>query len=268
MVTDTRLPDLIKRVGRPHAQAAWDAGLAAIAQIDVAVRQHAIDCGFDWIDGYLHAPMQRRNGQPVEQQAQEFRQEAELAAGMGFDAEFVSAVPGIETPGIRFPAQARVHPRRYLAGLAAAAAELGVQIYEHTEAGEFTDAPLSLTANGHTVACQDLILATHNPLMGVAGMVSATLLQTKLALYTSYVIAGRVAKGQVPDALFWDTLNPYHYVRLDPQRDHDLVIFGGEDHKTGQVEDTEACYAKLEKTMLARIPRVEITHRWSGQVIE
>jgi Rieske Fe-S protein len=55
---------------------------------------------------------------------------------------------------------------------------------------------------------------------------------------------------------------------LDPQPAHDLVIFGGEDHKTGQVTDTEACYARLEKTMLARMPRAEVTHRWSGQVIQ
>ena len=127
---------------------------------------------------------------------------------------------------------------------------------------------MSITANGHTVKCADVVLATHNPLMGVSGLFSAALFQTKLALYTSYVIAGRIAKGLVPDALFWDTCNPYHYVRLDPQRDHDLVIFGGEDHKTGQATDTEACYARLEKTLTARIPRVEVTHRWSGQVIE
>ena len=56
MVTDVRLPALVQRFGRDHAQAVWDAGLAAIAQIDDAVRTHRIDCGFEWVDGYLHAP--------------------------------------------------------------------------------------------------------------------------------------------------------------------------------------------------------------------
>ena len=36
-------------------------------------------------------------------------------------------------------------------------------------------------------------------------MVSATAFQTKLALYTSYVVGGRVPRDTVPDALFWDT---------------------------------------------------------------
>ena len=38
MVTDTRLSELVKEFGRTHAQAVWDAGLAAIAQIDDIVR--------------------------------------------------------------------------------------------------------------------------------------------------------------------------------------------------------------------------------------
>ncbi len=55
MVTDVRFAELVQRFGRDHAQAVWDAGFAAIAQIDDTIRAHAIDCGFEWVDGYLHA---------------------------------------------------------------------------------------------------------------------------------------------------------------------------------------------------------------------
>jgi glycine/D-amino acid oxidase-like deaminating enzyme len=57
MVTDTRLTELVKRFGRDHAQAVWDAGLAPIATIDEVVREHAIGAGFEWVDGYVHAPL-------------------------------------------------------------------------------------------------------------------------------------------------------------------------------------------------------------------
>ena len=56
MVTDTRLHELASRFGVSHAQAVWDAGLAAIAQIDELVRRHDIDADFEWVDGYLHLP--------------------------------------------------------------------------------------------------------------------------------------------------------------------------------------------------------------------
>src|SRR6185295_18420391 len=127
---------------------------------------------------------------------------------------------------------------------------------------------LSITSNGHTLTCGSVVLATHTPLVGIAGLAGATLFQTKLSLYTSYAVGGRVEKGRIPDALFWDTADPYHYLRIEPHRDHDFVIFGGEDHKTGQVADTNACFDRLERTLLSMIGGIEVTHRWSGQVVE
>ena len=264
MVTDTRLSELVDQLGRDHAQAVWDAGLAAIARIDDIARARAIDCGFDRVEGYLHLPQ----GDVGSKEVDRLRRDAELAAEMGFDAAFVEQTPLVGTPGMRVDGQARVHPRRYLAGLAKAITELGGRIHEHTGAEEFSDRPLSVRANGHRITCGDVVLATHNPLVGVAGTTGATLFQTKLALYSSYVVAGRVAKGVVPDALLWDTADPYRYLRVEPRRGYDVVIYGGEDHKTGQAGDTEARYARLEETLAALAPGIELTHRWSGQVIE
>src|SRR5438132_10442584 len=52
MVTDKRLTDLVKHFGRDHAQAVWDAGLAAIAQIDKIVQEESIACDFAWVPAY------------------------------------------------------------------------------------------------------------------------------------------------------------------------------------------------------------------------
>jgi glycine/D-amino acid oxidase-like deaminating enzyme/nitrite reductase/ring-hydroxylating ferredoxin subunit len=264
MVTDTRLSDLVKAFGRTHAQAVWDAGLSAIARIDDIVREHDIDAGFEWVDGYLHAPLGDDSGdQPERLQA-----DAALAGELGFDAEYLESVPLMDRPGVRFADQARIHPRQYLAGVAKALVALGGRIHEQSEADEFRDDPRHVKANGHTVACENVVIATHNPLAGFSGMADATLFQTKLALYSSYVIAGRVPRGAVPDALWWDTADPYRFVRVEPHRDHDIVIFGGEDHKTGQEKDTQACYRRLEDRLRVIVPTVDVTHRWSGQVIE
>jgi glycine/D-amino acid oxidase-like deaminating enzyme/nitrite reductase/ring-hydroxylating ferredoxin subunit len=264
MVTDARMTELAKRFGRNHAQAVWDAGLAAIATIDEVVREHAIDAGFEWIDGYLHAPLNDETSQEPER----LQEDATLARDLGFDAEYVETVPLVNRPGIRFPDQARIHPRSYLAGVAKAFVALGGRIYEHSAADEFCDDPRAMKVAGYTVRCEDVVIATHNPLAGLAGLAGATLFQTKLALYTSYVIAGRVPNGVIADALWWDTSDPYYFLRVEPHRDFDVVIFGGEDHKTGQQGDTLACYRRLEERLTAILPRVEVTHRWSGQVIE
>ena len=264
MATDTRLRELERTFGRTHAQGAWDAGMAAIAQIEAIVRERATDCSFEWVDGYLHAPGGRADAAETDR----FKEEARLATDLGFDATFVADVPFVGGPGIRFEHQARFHPRKYLAALVKTVVDSGGRIFESSEAAEFSDEPLGVKANGYWVKCRDLVIATHNPRIGVSSLVSATLFQTKLALYTSYVVAGGVPVGTVPDALFWDTADPYQYIRLDRQSGHDLVILGGEDHKTGQVSDTNACYTRLERALLRMLPQIALTHRWSGQVIE
>jgi glycine/D-amino acid oxidase-like deaminating enzyme/nitrite reductase/ring-hydroxylating ferredoxin subunit len=264
MATDVRLSELATRFGRSHAQAVWDAGLAAITQIEAIVRDHEIQCEFEWVDGYLHAP----TGQTGSGDARTFEEEAHLASDLGFDVTFASEVPFARTPGVRIENQARFHPRKYLAGLTKAIRDDGGRIFEHSEADEFCEDPLRIKANGRWVSLDDVVIATHNPLVGLASTTAAAIFQTKLALYTSYVIAGQVPHGKIPDALFWDTAQPYHYLRIEPGRDHDLVIFGGEDHKTGQADDTNACYERLERTLRDSLPEFVPTHRWSGQVIE
>ena len=133
---------------------------------------------------------------------------------------------------------------------------------------EVQEKPLAVTANGHTVTCDYLVIATHVPLMGKSGLLGAALFQSKLAPYTSYAVGAKLPKGTIPSALFWDTCDPYHYLRVDDHARHDYVILGGEDHKTGQVDDTEGCYHKLEHLLRRLVPKADINDRWSGQVIE
>jgi glycine/D-amino acid oxidase-like deaminating enzyme/nitrite reductase/ring-hydroxylating ferredoxin subunit len=263
-VTDSDLSELEKQFGRDHAQAVWDAGLAAIAEIDTIVVDNAIDCHWEWVPGYKFAALTADQGKARAR----LQEEAALAAELGFDARFLDTVPFFNRPGIEFGGQGRLHPGKYLAALAALVDGDGSHVFEHTESDEVVEDPLSVKAGGHTIACDYVVIATHTPLSGKTNIASATLLQTKLYLYSSYVIGGRVPRGTIPDALYWDTADPYHYLRLDPHRDFDYAIFGGEDHKTGQVSDTEACFRALERTVRQIIPRIEITHRWSGQVIE
>ena len=106
MVTDTRLNELVGRFGRSHAQAVWDAGRAAIDQIERIVDEHAIECSFEGVEGYLHAPAE----EPDAEQVDSLKEDANLARELGFSAEFVDDVPLMSGPGVRFADQARFHP--------------------------------------------------------------------------------------------------------------------------------------------------------------
>lgn len=69
-------------------------------------------------------------------------------------------------------------------------------------------------------------------------------------------------------------LSTYHYVRLaEFDEKHDLLISGGEDHRTGQADDEgikeEDRYTGLIEWTKKRFPFIEdIVYKWSGQVME
>ncbi|HKY22220.1 MAG TPA: FAD-dependent oxidoreductase [Vicinamibacterales bacterium] len=269
-VTDTPLSHLVKNFGQDHAQATWDAQLAAIDTIDRNVWREQIKCQFEWVPGYL---FDRTDGdRPAEPNAVsiDLLREADLAVELGFDAEYMKCAPLFHRPAVRYENQAKFHPRKYLlALLRLLSGTKGCQIYEGTEIEEIDGTPITATiAGGHRIHCEHVLIATHVPLKGKSGLLPATLLQTKIAPYTSYAVAGWVPRGTAPEALFWDTGDPYDYLRVDRRHDHDFVIFGGDDHKTGQVEETSPCFGRLEQRIKQLLPEISITHRWSGQVVE
>ena len=263
-VTDTRLTELVKRFGRDHAQAAWDAGHFAMEQIADIVASEGIICDLQRVPGYLvaadHADMQT--------EAKELKAEAALAAGFGFDVAYVENAPLLHRPAIRFANQLKFHPLKYHLALAQRIPGDGSYVFEKTEAGEFIAERGQIIANGHRIRFDYAVLATHVPVQGRTSALSAALLQTKLAAYSTYAVGARLADEQTPEALFWDTSDPYFYLRVDRRAGGDYVIFGGADHKTGQEADTERPIATLERALHDIWPDAAIEHRWSGQVIE
>lgn len=262
-VTDTRLHKLVNIFGKERARAVWEAGFTAIDQIVQSIEDESIECDFRWVPGYLFEANNSKT--PINSS---LKQDAALARELGFPGELVKAVPYFESPGVRFDQQAQFHPLKYLRGLLEKIPGQGNYVFEHTDAVEFTEKPLAVKANGQNVRCRYLVVATHTPLVGKSGILAATLLQTKLSLYTSYVLGAKLPAGRLPEALFWDTSEPYHYLRVQRRRNFDYLIFGGEDHKTGREKNTQAPYARLTSKLHEWFPKAAVDYRWSGQVVE
>ena len=262
-ITDLRIKQLVDKLGRDHARGVLDAGHAALERIAEIVRVEQIDCDFARVPGYLHTSIL----EPRDER-EDFQHEAQLARELGYPAVYTESVPFYNSPGLRFPDQARFHPLKYVAALASKIPGKGSFVFEHSEVEEILDDPHRVRANGHTVHCDFVVIATDVPLQGKTGTLPAMLFQSKLIPFTSYAISAQVPPGAVPDALFWDTSDPYFFLRCQRYKDHDHVVFGGFDHKTGQIDDPQDRFRQLESILLRRIPLAKIGHRWSGQIIE
>jgi glycine/D-amino acid oxidase-like deaminating enzyme/nitrite reductase/ring-hydroxylating ferredoxin subunit len=263
---DDRFTEIEKWHGERGSALAAESHGAAINQIEAIVDELNIDCDFARINGYLFlAP---------EDEQELLDRELAAAQRAGLKAEMVAHAPiDYDTgPAIRFPNQARFHPLKYLLALADAIKQGGGRIFtnshaDHVEGGE----EAKVEVGKHTVRSKAVVVATNVPINDMY------VIHTKQAPYMTYCIGVRIPKGAVTDALYWDTLKAYHYVRLQPMLDgdgklsdeHDLLIVGGEDHKSGQADDTEQRHARLEAWTRARFPMVEdVEFTWAGQCME
>jgi glycine/D-amino acid oxidase-like deaminating enzyme/nitrite reductase/ring-hydroxylating ferredoxin subunit len=259
---DNRYANLIDARGVETARLVYASQAAAINRIEAIQANEGIDCDFQRVDGLLLlAP-----GTP----ASELDAELSACEKAGVPVADVRTATdlhaGNRVRSLRFPDQARFHPLKYLAGLAQAVRRCGTRIFADTTveaASEEKNGVIVKTDRG-TIRAADVVLATNSPIAG-----SGTI-HSKQAPYRTYALAATLPRGSLPDALYWDTADPYHYVRLQPYSERqDLVIVGGEDHKSGEANDGEARLASLESWARQRLPKMgRVTHRWSGQVME
>src|SRR5437588_8215332 len=262
-ITDVELQELVRNFGKDHAQAAWDRGAAAIDEIERIVGEQSIECEFTRVPAYVHA----RAGGSLKKEASSLKKEADLAAKLGFDAAYLNSAPYFNLQAVRFANQAKFHPRKYLRSLVAKIPGSGSHVFEKSGASEFDPKKRRVKVNRTWISFDRVVVATNNPLVGLASIVGATLLQTKLSLYTSYALGARVPSKTIPEALFWDTREPYDYLRIDRHRGFDYIVYGGEDHKTGQEKKTQKAYARLLARLKKIIPKANVDHHWSGQLM-
>lgn len=258
---DDRFTSLEGMHGPEGARLAYESHQAAIEEIARIAVEEAIECDLVRLAGYLFlAP-----GGDAEQLAEELG----AARRAGFhDAEWLerAPLPGFDTgPCIRFPRQGRFHPLRFARGLALAIHRHGGHIFTESHVVEIAEeAEVEVrTEAGHGVRAHSLVVATNSPIN------KRLAIHTKQHPYRTYAVALRIEGGSVPDALYWDTADPYHYVRLQelPNGGGHALIVGGEDHRTGEVPEHDP-HAALIDWARARFPVGEALHRWSGQVLE
>lgn len=260
---DDRYSEVIRLYGEAGARTVAQSHTAAIDLIERISQEEGIDCAFERVSGYLFVPP----GSPRRVLSEEL--DAAHRAGLS-EVAWAEKAPldGFDTlPCLHFPNQGQFDPMRYLEGLARAVDKYGGKVHTGTAVRTAlggTPARVQ-TEGGLTVSANAVVVATNAPIHDRVAT------HTKQAPYLSFVIAAEVPRGKVQRALYWDTEDPYHYVRVQtlPGEELELLLVGGEDHKTGQADDAEARYARLEAWARERFPGMgRVRYRWSGQVYE
>jgi len=260
--SDDGFETLIRVRGLEGARTFYQSHSAAIDRIEAVQNDENIDCHFRRVNGYLFPAVGR--------EASELSPEFEATKKVGMPIERHVGLPFKELDGVRclrYPNLATFHPLRYLRGVAEALGRYNVQLFANTIATEVKEqdgAVTVATADGAKVSAAQAVVATNSPINDRFS------LHTQLAPYRTYAMAFTIDRDSIEDALYWDTLDPYHYVRLENGRGKtQYLIVGGGDHKTGEADDGWARFEGLESWTRALLPKIgNVTHRWSGQILD
>ncbi len=266
---DDRYSQIERILGEEKCRVAAESHTKAIDFIEQVVREEKIDCDFRRVDGFLFL-------HPSDEQ-KTIEEEFKITNKYGIKTEKLLGVPGISTEKgncLKFPAQAQFHPLKYLRGVCDCIVRMGGLIFTETHIKEISKT--GIQSKDFSIQADHVVVATNSPINNLFTM------HTKQFPYRTYVIGGLIPKGTLQPCLWWDTGNlkskwmndPYHYARTQTfDEAHDLIIIGGEDHRTGQADHENIeegnRYKKLEVWARKRFPMMkEIVYQWSGQVME
>lgn len=268
MLLDMKYKHILGSFGEDATRAVVIALNQAIDFVERTVRDYRIECGFKRVPGYLYAELASQlKGLQEDYEAAE-------TIGLRVSRTFNVPLPFEVEEAILVPDQAVFDPLRYVQALALRFTEQGGLIFENSRVVSVANdvkndvkqaaegAGCNVQTESGAITCQDVVLATHTPI----GFRPA--IQSRLEAMRSYVIGIRSddpMDNHLDDALYWDMADPYHYIRLANDERGPLVIIGGEDHKTGERQDTELSFRRLEQYARERFQITSIDYRWSAQ---
>ncbi|MFN2464109.1 MAG: FAD-dependent oxidoreductase [Candidatus Dormibacteria bacterium] len=231
-----------------------EANVAGLEHVAALVDELGIACDFERHSAYTYSEVAASVGQIRAEVAA--AQRAGLKAAFTTDTDLPFPIAG----AVELPEQALFHPRKYCLALAAAVDGSGSAVFEMTRAVEVSEDDLVevKTQSGRSVKADNVVLATHLPFL------DRGLFFVRTAPYRSYATALRL-RGDVPQGMYLSIDEPSRSLRPIPGVGDNMLLVGGEGHKSGQEPDTNARYHALEVWSDERFAGAAITHRWSAQ---
>ncbi len=249
-------------LGAADAHTLWDLGEEAKALVKSLIQRHDIDCylrpGIAWSASHaadvddLHAY--------ADHMAAQYNYSLDILDTEAFHALCPS--PDYKG-GILDMDAAHLHPLRYALGLAKAAADAGVRIFEGTEAHhiEHKNPAVVRTDRGRILASH-VVLATNGYSQSLARRVAAKVMPINNFIAATEPLGEMADKVLSRDVAVADSRFVVNYFRLS--HDKRLLFGGGESYGYRFPQDIAAVVRKPMLEIFPHLKGVKIDYAWGG----
>ena len=239
--------------GDEGARAYGEANQAGIEQVAAWVEEEGIDCDFRRKPNYTYATS--REGVVDIEREVDAAQRAGLPASYTEETDLPYPIAG----AIRFESQAEFHPHRFVSALAKLVAGDGSHVFENTRAtGVSEGRPCRIETTGPALTAGHVVVATHFPFLD-RGLYFARIHPER-----SYALGVRV-RDPAPQGMYISADQPTRSIRSHPADEGEILIVGGEGHKTGQGGDTLERYRSLERFAREHWDVESVEYQWASQ---
>ena len=250
--------------GFEKSKALWDIAEAAKAEIRDRVARHGIDCDLQY--GQIEGVHKQSYVGSSAEYADALAERYDYPHARALSREEVRSMVATDTflEGLLDTQAMSIHPLNFALGLARAATDAGVRIYEQSRVTGYTRTdPAVVTTGGGSVEARFVVLGCNGYLGKLEKRVAGRIMPINNFMIATEPLGEAAARALIADRnCVHDTRFVVNYFRTSS--DHRLLFGGGENYRSGFPRDIAAFVRPYMLKLFPQLHEARIDYAWGG----
>ena len=255
--------DIEAKFGRETAHCLWNMSLEAVDTVRNLTLENNIECDLKY--GNVHFAHKRVYCEELEEDIEFFTNRYNFNELEYIPKNRIKEVIGSEVYyGAQWnKAALHLHPLKYALGLAKAALDAGVTIYENSRVQSYSGTPVIVKTGQGQVTASELILACNGYIEDLEPKINGYIMPINNFVLATEPLSPEILACVVPkDTSMGDSRFVVNYWKLSG--DNRLIFGGGENYRRGFPSDIKGFVQKYMLQVYPQLSDTQIDYGWGG----